>query len=175
MCFCSALFQRQILVILIYVIGCSIFSMKTSTIHSKSETIDWATVSVRMEQVAKTVFQYWVAHNIYNIWQQLQSNVYSTGRQCSPSVRLWKAEGNFQLTFLISQVDAASVSKDSKSSGISEKLSCFIQYSSLPGRTQRDSLTALFFGRQTDRHVTLPNPIGTLHSFAVEHTQWVRS
>lgn len=92
----------------------------------------WASLSVRTGQMAKAVFQRWVEHNIYNMWQQPQSNHYST-ETTLPRCRALCAESNFQLIFLIYEVDAGAVVKQSKSLVVNEKFSgvlhstCFSQ------------------------------------------------
>lgn len=91
-----------------------------------------ASLSVRTGQMAQAVFQCWVEHNIYNMWQQPQSNHYST-ETILPQCRALRAESNFQLIFLIYEVDARAVVKESKGLVVNEKFSgvlhlmCFSQ------------------------------------------------
>lgn len=82
----------------------------------------WASLSVRTGQMAKAVFQRWVEHNIYNMWQQPQSNHYSTETML-PQCRALHAESNFQLISLIYEVDARAVVKESEGLVINEKFS----------------------------------------------------
>lgn len=133
----------------------------------------WASLCVRAGQMAQAVFQCWAEHNIYNMWQQPQSNHYSTETML-PQCQALRAESNFPLISLICEVDARALVKESKSFVVNEKFSGVLHLTCFSQEAQAETVWELVSlrDRQTDMFCSSVLSALSIYSQMNTHNRW---